>query len=173
MPGFSINYTSEERRMIRENLDRYGGYVGWAKASQAKQERDRVEKERLDELRRQGWHMAQELDLKPYRVVQAGDELIPIHLITGVNIADLADQRIIIKTAEGEFVSEGFHAIEALMVLKPSAMEGRRLRWRRNAWAWHNLVVHPVLQIMVWMGFKRQAVAFHDRFSPRPEGFRS
>jgi hypothetical protein len=172
MPGFTINYSPKEREQIRKNLEYFGGYDGWIKASNEFKKAKRIEQEKIEALRKQGWIMAQELDLTPYRMVQAGDDLIPVHLVTGVNITEIANQRIVIKTADGEYVSEGFHAIEALMVLKPSSMEGRRLRWRRNAWAFHNVIVHPILQIMVWMGFKREAVAFHDRHSPRPEGFR-
>lgn len=102
------------------------------------------------------------------RFVQAGNDLIPVRRILAVDISQIENQRIVIRTQDGLYTAEGFHAIEALMVLKPSCMEGRRLKWRKNAWAFHNLVIHPVLQIMVWFGYKREAVALHDRQSPRP-----
>ena len=68
--------------------------------------------------------------------------------------------------------AEGFDAIEAVMLLKPGALEGKRLRWRRNAWAWHNFVIHPVMQVLVWLGYKKQAIRLHDGSVPKPIGFR-
>lgn len=111
---------------------------------------------------------ANELDLTGFRCILAGDHLIPVWRITGCYIGDLDKNRVTLSTRDGEFLLEGIQAIEAIMVLKPSALEGRRLKWSRNAFWFHNLVVHPMLQIMAWAGYRREAVAFHDRHTPRP-----
>jgi hypothetical protein len=69
----------------------------------------------------------------------------------------------------GEVVTAvGFDAIEIIYALKPSAMEGRRLKWKQGAWAVHNIIGHPVLQILAWVGLKRQAIRFHDWTTPKP-----
>ena len=59
-------------------------------------------------------------------------------------------------------------AIDAVMALRPSALEGKRLRWARHAWALHNLVGHPLLQLLVWLGQTKLGMAVHDGTVPRP-----
>ena len=74
-----------------------------------------------------------------------------------------------IVTLNGDvFRATGTDAIEAVMLLKPSALEGRRLKWKKHAWAIHNLIGHPIMQIMAWMGLGRAAVRFHDWTTPTP-----
>ncbi len=105
--------------------------------------------------------------------ILAGDRIIPVAQITGLDISGLVTEEVVIvTTTEGDFIATGFHAIEAVMAIKPSAMEGRRLRWRKGAWAVHNMIGHPVMQILAWFGFGAAAVRFHDWTTPRPLGFR-
>lgn len=66
------------------------------------------------------------------------------------------------------YVALGFDAIEAIWCLKPSAVEGRRLKWKKNAWAFHNVIAHPLMQLLAWCGFKREAIYLHDVTTPRP-----
>lgn len=109
-------------------------------------------------------------DVGPHPVIiKAGNYLIPIEQIKSVDIADIEQESITIRTIDGTiYTATGFDAIEALMVLKPSAMEGRRLKWRKGAWAFHNIVGHPLIQVMAWLGFGAAAVRFHDWTTPRP-----
>ena len=105
--------------------------------------------------------------------VKAGDVIIPIVWVDHITIDTIEQGYITIVTYEGkEYKSYGFDAIETVMVFKPSALEGRRLKWDKNAWAFHNLIAHPIVQILAWMGFKRQAVRFHDWTTPTPRGFK-
>jgi hypothetical protein len=101
-------------------------------------------------------------------IVKAGNNLIPVERIKRIDISDVENEVVVLYCDDGKYVAEGFDAIEAVMVLKPSALEGRRLRWRKGAWAFHNIVGHPVMQILAWFGFGRAAVRFHDRTTPRP-----
>lgn len=71
-----------------------------------------------------------------------------------------------LKADDDWIVASGFDAIEILMAMKPSAAEGTRLRFRKHAWAFHNLIGHPVMQVLAWMGFKRSAIRFHDWSAP-------
>ncbi len=59
-------------------------------------------------------------------------------------------------------------AIDFVMELRPSALEGRRLRFARHAWAFHNLVAHPLLQMLTWLGFRQLGLRVHDSTVPRP-----
>jgi len=61
-------------------------------------------------------------------------------------------------------------AIDVVMALRPSALEGRRMRFARHAWAVHNLVGHPLLQVLVWLGARRLGMAVHEGTVPRARG---
>jgi len=102
-------------------------------------------------------------------VLKAGDSLIPFIRVKEVRLDGLEEHVVTIICHDGDqYRAEGTDAIDAIMVLKPSAFEGRRLRWPRNAWVFHNLVGHPGMQLLAWAGLKRAAVAFHDWTTPRP-----
>lgn len=101
--------------------------------------------------------------------IKAGEALIPVWTIKSIDISLIEKEMVSIKTDDGViYRAWGFDAIEAVMLVKPSALEGRRLKWRSNAWAFHNFIAHPVMQIMVWLGMKKRAIKFHDKTTPRP-----
>ena len=102
-------------------------------------------------------------------VLKAGNALVPFADVARVDISDVEHEVVTFHMRDGStHVAEGFDALEAIMVLKPSSLEGLRLRWKKGAWAIHNIVGHPVMQIMAWLGFGRAAVRFHDYTTPRP-----
>lgn len=106
--------------------------------------------------------------------LKAGDDLIPMRLVTGIDIEQIEREEVTIHTEDGRsFVARGFDAIEAIMAFKPSALEGRRLKWNKGAWAFHNLVAHPLMQCLAWIGLTRWAVVLHDATTPMPRGFKS
>jgi hypothetical protein len=104
--------------------------------------------------------------------VKAGDTIIRIDDIQSIDMARI-EQGILNVTHKGG-ISEArdFDAFEIVMLLQPAAIEGRRLRWAKNAWAFHNLVAHPLMQVMVWLGFKKRAIWLHDVTVPKPIGLR-
>lgn len=104
--------------------------------------------------------------------IKAQSKLIPVDQISLVDIDQIEQGLVVVKTSEGVFECHGFDAIEAVMLLKPSALEGKRFKWKKNAWAFHNLVAHPIVQILAWLGFKKQAVQFHDYTTPKPRDFK-
>ncbi len=106
--------------------------------------------------------------MKPL-VLKAGDILVPFWRVHEVKIADVEDAIVDIVCIDGQvYRASGTDAIEAVMAIKPSAIEGRRLRWKRHAWAVHNLIGHPGMQLLAWMGFKRAAIRLHDITTPTP-----
>lgn len=107
------------------------------------------------------------------RALKAGEHIIPIIWVEDILIETIEQGFITIKANGKEYQAHGFDAIEAVMIFKPSALEGRRLKWRKNAWAFHNFIGHPIVQILAWLGFKRQAVRFHDWTTPVPRGFKN
>lgn len=113
---------------------------------------------------------SQPLALDPREWIKAGEDLIPVARVRSVDVSRIEHEIVLVRTDDGEFEARGFDAIEIVMALKPSAVEGRRLRWRKNAWAFHNFIGHPVVQILAWMGFKKAAIRFHDWTTPTPRG---
>lgn len=102
-------------------------------------------------------------------MIKAGNILIPLEDIKRLEIPNIEQEEAVIVTYDGtSYVAKGFDAIEAVMLTKPSALEGRRLKWKKGAWAFHNLVGHPLMQILAWCGFKRTAIWLHDVTTPRP-----
>ena len=77
---------------------------------------------------------------------------------------------IIVHHGLGSGRTKGAQAIEVILWTKPSALEGTHVRWIRHAWAVHNLVGHPLMQILVWLGFRKAAFAVHDGTVPGRDG---
>lgn len=104
--------------------------------------------------------------------VKAGDTIIRLADIESIDMAKIEQGMLSVSHRGQVSVACDFDAFEILMLLHPSAIEGRRLRWAKNAWAFHNLVAHPLMQIMVWLGFKKRAIWLHDVTVPKPAGLR-
>lgn len=100
--------------------------------------------------------------------ILAGDVALPEDRVRMVDLSRLEELRVIIHHDDGIAVAEGIQAIEALMALKPSALEGRRLRWAKRAWVAHNLVGHPLMQALAFLRLHRLAMRVHDGTVPRP-----
>lgn len=63
----------------------------------------------------------------------------------------------------------GVQAIDILMQLRPSVLEGRRMRWAKRVWILHNMVAHPTMQVLALLKFYRAAMWVHDVTVPRPK----
>jgi hypothetical protein len=105
--------------------------------------------------------------------VKAGNEVIRIADIERLDLSRLEQGIVSVTCQDRTLEASDFDAFEILMLLHPSSIEGRRLKWAKNAWAFHNLVAHPLMQVMVWLGFKKQAIRLHDATVPRPIGVRA
>ncbi len=100
---------------------------------------------------------------------RAGNSLLRLADVREVNVTHLSDYRVSVRLAdERVFDLAGPDAIELVMLVKPSALEGRRLRWVRHAWAVHNLVGHPGMQVLAWLGKTKLGLRLHDVTTPRP-----
>lgn len=114
------------------------------------------------------------MDAAPPLALKAGDLLLPFVDVAHLDMGGIEKGSVLIVMKDGvAHEARGFDAIEAIMAVKPSAVEGVRLSWRPHAWAFHNLIAHPMVQILAWCGWKRAAVRFHDWTTPTPRGFRS
>lgn len=64
---------------------------------------------------------------------------------------------------------EGREAVEIVMRLCPSSLEGRRLKFLKYRWAIHNLVGHPLMQLLSWLGLRSWGLWVHDATIPNPK----
>lgn len=105
--------------------------------------------------------------------IKAGLELIPVDLVDKVVIcANTTAVNIHLVTGR-ELVARGIDAIEVVCTIKPSAWEGdTRLRWKKGVWWFHNLIAHPLMQVLAWCGFGRLGVKLHDISTPTPRDWR-
>lgn len=63
----------------------------------------------------------------------------------------------------------GQAAIDLGMRVDPSIFEGNpKFKFAKNAWAFHNLIAHPLMQIFCLFGFYKLGLKIHDKTIPRP-----
>lgn len=102
--------------------------------------------------------------------IKAGQVIVPVTAVERLDLRDLEHGIVYLTAYDETHVLRDFDAFEAVMLLHPTALEGRRLRWPKHAWAFHNLVAHPLMQVLVWLGFRRAGIWLHDVTVPQPVG---
>lgn len=107
--------------------------------------------------------------------VRINHKLVNVSQILEVDTTNLEDLTLFVKIRDRSQKTRrervvGIQAIELLMTIRPSMLESRRLRWPRHAWAIHNLVGHPLMQLLAFFGKHKLAMRVHDATVPRPLG---
>jgi len=78
--------------------------------------------------------------------IKAGNTVLRLSDIERIDMAGIEQGQLTVFYSGGQqLVARDFDAFEILMLLHPAALEGRRLRWAKHAWAFHNLVAHPLM----------------------------
>lgn len=67
-----------------------------------------------------------------------------------------------------EIVS-GADALSVIQTLCPAVLEGKRAKYVRHAWAVHNLIGHPLMQIFSWLHLPSLGIKIHDATIPDPK----
>ena len=62
----------------------------------------------------------------------------------------------------------GAEAINLVMLLAPGVLEGMRAKHVRHGWAVHNLIGHPLMQVLTWLRLTKAAMWVHDVTIPKP-----
>ena len=102
---------------------------------------------------------------------KAGTTVFALANIATADFSDIEQLRVHVTLKTGETVLvEDIDAMELGMLIKPSVLESRRLRWPRWAWVVHNVVGHPVLQLLALLKLYKWAFWVHDSTVPRPLG---
>jgi hypothetical protein len=91
--------------------------------------------------------------------------------IANLDVSRLSDLIVTITLKNGLILqASDIRAIELVMTTYPSAFEGLRMRWPKLVWAFHNIVAHPLMHIMVWLRMPKLAFKLHNVTVPRPIG---
>jgi hypothetical protein len=107
-------------------------------------------------------------------LIPIGDELVRAEDIAGAKIEThdgVLHVFVFMRGAQTEALA-GMDALDFIYRVAPRALEGRRYRWARWAWAFHNLIAHPLMQALAFVGAYRLAMRVHDATIPMPRGFR-
>ena len=102
--------------------------------------------------------------------VHFNDKLISTAIISWVDYRNLSRHgyvRVHYTDNDVETV-EGTEAIQLMMALDSSALEGQRLKHARHTWAIHNLIGHPLMQICAWLHLTQLGLFIHDITVPTP-----
>lgn len=99
-----------------------------------------------------------------------GNILLPISHITSIHLDDLEKTgSIIVEIDYGRIIKLTIvDSYDLLMQIKPSALEGKRLKWLKNKWLIHNLIGHPLMQLLAFFGFGKLGIKIHEATIPTP-----
>lgn len=103
--------------------------------------------------------------------LKCDNAIVPLGSVASIDTARVEELVIVVVTVDGKsHQATDILAVELLMQTRPGAMEGKRLRWPRRAWVFHNLVGHPLMQLLALVGLYGLAMKVHDGTVPRPVG---
>lgn len=106
--------------------------------------------------------------------LKAGAVVVPLAQVVSFDFSDIESLRVTLHLTDGrQVVATNIDALELAMCLKPSVLESRRLRWPKWAWLVHNLLGHPLMQVLALLRLYRLAFWVHDATVPRPSGARA
>jgi hypothetical protein len=64
---------------------------------------------------------------------------------------------------------QGQAAVDLAFRLDPNVLEGNpEFKFPKRAWAFHNLIAHPLMQILSFLGFVKLGLRIHDSTIPKP-----
>lgn len=96
--------------------------------------------------------------------------IIDVSYIDYIDLEHVEQGIIHVHTYKGDLTMTGIAALELVWTLKPSALEGKRLTWKKHGWIVHNLIAHPLMQIFALFGWYKLAMRIHDGTVPKPTG---
>ncbi len=102
---------------------------------------------------------------------KAGTLVFSLDRVVSADFSDIEQLRVRVLLTDASVVeATDIDAIELALLLKPSVLESRRLRWPKFAWFVHNMVGHPLMQLLALFGAYCWAFWVHDATVPRPLG---
>lgn len=97
---------------------------------------------------------------------------VPFKDIKQIDYRDLSttgEVYVWVKDLHQPLMCSGFLALMLVWQTSPTALEGVvRGVWKRRWWALHNLVAHPLMELLAMVGLTKAAVWVHDNTVPMP-----
>jgi len=88
--------------------------------------------------------------------------------ISSIDTSRIEELYVCVTTKQGlSFTATNLNALELIMQTRPSALEGKRFKAAKFAWLIHNLIAHPVMQILALFKCYRLAFWVHDVTVPK------
>lgn len=103
--------------------------------------------------------------------VSFNNKIISSDTIEWIDLSNLINKgyvKIYCKGLSGETV-DGPEAFGLVMDLCPSALEGKQAKYHKNAWAIHNIIGHPLMQVLSWIHLTQLGIKIHDMTVPNPK----
>ena len=102
--------------------------------------------------------------------VHYNGKIVNTHDIASISFEELTTKGQILVKRIGviEETVSGIEAVNLIMRLCPEALEGQQLKYLRHRWAIHNLLGHPLMQILSWLHLTRLGLKIHDKTIPNP-----
>lgn len=102
---------------------------------------------------------------------KVGTSVIPVSQVRLLDFSKIEQLEVAVHLVNGlALVASDLDAMELAMRTKPSVLEGKRLRWPRFLWVVHNLIAHPLMQVLALCRLYKWAFWVHDATVPRPTG---
>lgn len=102
---------------------------------------------------------------------KTGDFIFSRDEISMIDCSKIEDLEVEITLKNGQkIMANDIHALELVMQIRPSMLEGRRLLWPKFVWMFHNMVAHPLTQILSLFKLYKLAFWIHDVTVPKPLG---
>ena len=103
--------------------------------------------------------------------VKVAGHAISLSEIAQVDGTDIEQLCVRLYLNNGNMVeARDIEALDIVMQVKPSLVEGKRLKFAKHAWVIHNFVGHPLMQILAFFKMYSWAFYVHEATVPRPLG---
>jgi uncharacterized membrane protein YqhA len=102
------------------------------------------------------------------KFIKSGDFIFPKDEIALLDCSDIENLQVkILLKSNVQIMVSGIHALELVMQVKPSMIEGRRLKWPKFVWFIHNMFGHPLTQLFALIRCYKIAFWIHDITVPK------
>ena len=99
------------------------------------------------------------------------DIIYSSEVVAKIDCSEIEDLKVKLHLISGDILTiEGLDAIDAVMQAKPSIIEGKRFDFKKGAWVIHNLIGHPLMQILALIHLFKLSIWIHEITIPRPRG---
>lgn len=89
--------------------------------------------------------------------------------IEKIDCRDIEKMIVYVYIVTGNIITvEGLDAINIVMDANPAMIEGKRFKFKKGMWIIHNMIAHPVMQILALLRCYKIAMWVHDVTIPKP-----